>query len=302
VTALLLLLSALALSPARAQDISDDYLAAQRKIFASRAQFEAERAMHRLETGGSPASAEECWAFREKIFKDAHQVPRGDLERVDAEFAAFAADIIQANRLEIPGLCPAFVVPGDDFAAHSWIQIDSNKPVDGAALAKLRRTAPRALYVLSGVIKDASDDGILAAVVAHELAHLFLQHSVEVSALQWRIQREARVSPATMAMWDASPIPIGGYAPWWREESLRDEEEADLVGAGFLAQAGYRSQDMARLLDYLAANSSLTDYWKRRRAALHASMGEGTAVGAPSMARVGAVRALLGKIRVGAPD
>ena len=290
-TAILLFLSALALSPVRAQDMAEDYLKAQRQIIASRAQFEAERAMHRLESGGAPASASDCAVFRGKIFEG--KPPAGGLRQVDAGLAAFAAAIIRANRLEIPGLCPAFVVPGDDFAAHSWIEIDSSKPLDGAALAKLRRTAPRALYILSGVIEDASDDGILAAVVAHELAHLSLQHSVEVTALQWRIQREARVSPATMAMWDASPIPIGGYAPWWRAESLRDEEEADLVGAGYLSQAGYRSQDMNRLLDYLAASSSLTDYWKRRRAALRASIGESSPAGAPATERADALRSYL---------
>ncbi|MFI5363642.1 MAG: M48 family metalloprotease [Elusimicrobiota bacterium] len=291
---LLLLLSALAAGPLAAQDIADDYLAAQRKMFAARAQFEAERAQHRLDDGGVPASPGNCRAFRETLFKGKPRAVPDGPGPLDAGLDAFAADIMRANRLDIPGLCPAFTVRGDDFAAHSWIDVDPDKPVAGAALAELRRTAPRALYVLTGVIADAPDDGILAAVLAHELAHLALQHSVDVDVLQWRIEREARVSPAVMAMWDASPIPIGGYAPWWREASLRDEEEADLVGAGYLAQAGYRSSDMTRLLGYLAARSSLDDYWKKRRAALSAALGAATTPAvSPATPRVSALRALL---------
>src|SRR5829696_6774156 len=110
------------------------------------------------------------------------------------------------------------------------------------------------LYVTRGLLALANDTSEIAAVLAHEIAHVTLRHASARSELALRSQLVSRVvsdvlnDPAAGAtLLDQSRVRIAGF-------SRAQELEADQVGIRTLAKAGYDPHAASRFLNSLGRN------------------------------------------------
>jgi predicted Zn-dependent protease len=113
------------------------------------------------------------------------------------------------------------------------------------------------LYVTRGLLGLANDTSELAAVLAHEIAHVTLRHAnarselALQSALVSRVVADVLNDPAAGAMiLDQSRFKIAGF-------SRAQELEADQIGVRTLARAGYDPYGAARFLTSLGRSSAL---------------------------------------------
>ena len=113
------------------------------------------------------------------------------------------------------------------------------------------------LYVTRGLLALANDTSEIAAVLAHEIAHVTLRHANARSELALRSQLVSRVvsdvlnDPAAGAtLLDQSRVRIAGF-------SRAQELEADQVGIRTLAKAGYDPHAASRFLNSLGRNGEL---------------------------------------------
>ncbi|MFL5054641.1 MAG: M48 family metalloprotease [Microvirga sp.] len=113
------------------------------------------------------------------------------------------------------------------------------------------------LYVTRGLLALANDTSEIAAVLAHEIAHVTLRHASARSELALRSQLVSRVvsdvlnDPAAGAtLLDQSRVRIAGF-------SRAQELEADQVGIRTLAKAGYDPHAATRFLSSLGRNGEL---------------------------------------------
>ncbi|HEX8665000.1 MAG TPA: M48 family metalloprotease, partial [Beijerinckiaceae bacterium] len=113
------------------------------------------------------------------------------------------------------------------------------------------------LYVTRGLLALANDTSELAAVLAHEIAHVTLRHAKArselalQSALVSRVVSDVLNDPAAGAMLlDQSRFKIAGF-------SRAQELEADQAGIRTLAKAGYDPHAAARFLNSLGRNGGL---------------------------------------------
>jgi Zn-dependent protease with chaperone function len=114
------------------------------------------------------------------------------------------------------------------------------------------------LYLNRGLIEAAQNEGQLAGVMAHEMAHVALRHGTNqaskaylgqagLSLLGGLIGKENRSTEQTIAL-------IGGFGlnTLFLKFSRTAEEQADITGAQMLAAAGYDPADMVDFFDILA--------------------------------------------------
>ncbi|HEX8165039.1 MAG TPA: M48 family metalloprotease [Beijerinckiaceae bacterium] len=113
------------------------------------------------------------------------------------------------------------------------------------------------LYVTRGLLALANDISEVAAVLAHEIAHVTLRHAkarTELalqSALVSRVVSDVLNDPAAGAtLLDQSRIRIAGF-------SRTQELEADQAGIRTLAKAGYDPHAAARFLNALGRTGAL---------------------------------------------
>ncbi len=106
------------------------------------------------------------------------------------------------------------------------------------------------IYAFKGLMKTMAADEELAAVMAHESAHVSERHGIQ--ALERALGWTALLSIATGGNEDVTGIGLGlimnGY-------SRKQESEADQVGQIYLFRAGYDVRAMARMLEKLHASS-----------------------------------------------
>jgi len=113
------------------------------------------------------------------------------------------------------------------------------------------------MYVNRGLIEAAQSEGMLAGVMAHEMAHVALRHGTTQASkaylgqtglgiLGGLIARDSRTTATAMNA-------IGGFGlnALFLKFSRTDEEQADVVGAQMLAKAGYDPMDMVRFFEQL---------------------------------------------------
>ncbi|TXM86071.1 M48 family metalloprotease, partial [Methylobacterium sp. WL122] len=107
------------------------------------------------------------------------------------------------------------------------------------------------LYVTRGLVALASDTSEIAAVLAHEIAHVTLNHATARTELELRSQLVSRVvadvlnDPATGAQLQSqSRFALARFS---REQEL----EADAAGVRTLAKAGYDPYGAGRFLTAL---------------------------------------------------
>jgi predicted Zn-dependent protease len=113
------------------------------------------------------------------------------------------------------------------------------------------------LYVTRGLIALANDSSELASVLAHEISHVIAQHAVtreehaRQASLVDRVVNDVLSDPETGALALAkSKIKLASF-------SRAQEFEADGIGVGIAARAGYDAYGAIRFLTSMGRNSEL---------------------------------------------
>lgn len=119
------------------------------------------------------------------------------------------------------------------------------------------------IFVYAGLVELVDDDTLLAAVLAHEIAHVTQRHAVEnlgflnVAAVAFDVLRG--VSFALTISFPFVTDSAGLFINWLnnvvaeRAYSRKLEMEADSVGLNFMAEAGYDPRAALDLWDLMAA-------------------------------------------------
>src|SRR5436189_1913592 len=115
------------------------------------------------------------------------------------------------------------------------------------------------MYVNTGAIMAAKNEGELAGVMAHELSHVALRHGTaqatkaeSPSLLAGLGQIGGAILGGPLGSVVAAGSQIGGAAFLLRY-SREYETEADLLGARLLANAGYDPRDLANMFRTIEA-------------------------------------------------
>jgi beta-barrel assembly-enhancing protease len=114
------------------------------------------------------------------------------------------------------------------------------------------------LYLNRGLIEAAENEGQLAGVMAHEMAHVALRHGTSQASRAYLGQAGLGLLGGLLGREDRSTEQridaIGGFGlnTLFLKFSRTAEEEADVTGAQMLAAAGYDPADMADFFDILA--------------------------------------------------
>ena len=104
------------------------------------------------------------------------------------------------------------------------------------------------IYLHEGLVKEAANDDELAAVIAHEVAHVTARHSVKrfESALGMQLAQIASIATGqAQAVYGTGVVAHAAQLSYARQ----DEIEADRLGVKYMKAAGFNPQGM---LDFLA--------------------------------------------------
>jgi predicted Zn-dependent protease len=160
------------------------------------------------------------------------------------EYRAPAMERLIADLMR--GLGPVSGAP----VAGERVTILDNPGINAFALPSGR------LYVTRGLLALANDEAELAAVLAHELAHVALNHARTRAELERRSVLVSRVvaevlndPDAGAAMRDKSRLNLASF-------SRQQELEADALGVRTLAAAGFDPYGAARFLASLGRSSA----------------------------------------------
>lgn len=112
-------------------------------------------------------------------------------------------------------------------------------------------------FVHTGLIKAAENEGQLAGVMAHEIAHVALRHGTNQASKANLIQLPAMIAGGLAGngiLGQLAQVGIGLGANSVLLKYSRDaESQADALGARLMAEAGYNPLEMARFFEKLAA-------------------------------------------------
>ena len=120
------------------------------------------------------------------------------------------------------------------------------------------------MYVNRGLIEAAKDEGQLAGVMAHEMAHVALRHGTNQASKAYLGQTGLGLLGGILGR-DADNASTGkvigavggfGMNALFLKFSRADEEQADVYGAQTLARAGYDPQDMVDFFETLKSLQS----------------------------------------------
>ena len=122
------------------------------------------------------------------------------------------------------------------------------------------------IYVTRGLMALANSEAELAAVIAHEIAHVTARHSAERYSQGVLTGLGATILGAAVDNPDASRA-LGVGADLFTKSYSRDQEhEADALGVRYLAQAGYDPYAMSRFLQHLYHYAQLEEQVSGQRA------------------------------------
>ena len=113
------------------------------------------------------------------------------------------------------------------------------------------------LYVTRGLIALADDDSELASVIAHEMGHVIARHA------ELRQKEEQQVDLVNRVITDVVSDPAAGAMALAKSKlelanfSQKQEFEADAIGIGIAARAGFDPYGAARFLTAMERNSTL---------------------------------------------
>ncbi|HKF46208.1 MAG TPA: M48 family metallopeptidase [Terracidiphilus sp.] len=121
------------------------------------------------------------------------------------------------------------------------------------------------MFVNVGTITAATSEGELAGVMAHEMAHVYMQHSAKQAGKAQTTGMLAQLAGMALGMSGAGNMAGGlvgqlgqmgiqmGAQGMMMKYSRNDESQADAVGAVILYKAGYNPQAMADFFKLMAA-------------------------------------------------
>lgn len=118
------------------------------------------------------------------------------------------------------------------------------------------------MYLNRGLIEAAKNEGQLAGVMAHEMSHVALRHGTNQASKAYLGQTGLGLLGGLLRKDDGSPNrvieAVGGFGlnALFLKFSRTDEEQADIVGAQMMANAGYDPQDMIDLFEALRSKQS----------------------------------------------
>ena len=134
------------------------------------------------------------------------------------------------------------VAPGADFAYQ--FKVVNASDINAFALPG------GYLYLDRGLIEAAGSEGMLAGVMAHEMAHVALRHGTNQASKAYLGQAGLGILGGLIggdhSSTERTINAIGGFGlnALFLKFSRTDEEQADIVGAQMLANAGYDPMDM----------------------------------------------------------
>ena len=114
------------------------------------------------------------------------------------------------------------------------------------------------LYVNRGLIEAAKNEGQLAGVLGHEIAHVALRHGTSQASKAYLAQAGLSLLGGLVGKNDRSTeqtiATIGGFGlnALFLKFSRGAEEQADVTGAQMMAAAGYDPADMVAFFEILA--------------------------------------------------
>jgi predicted Zn-dependent protease len=208
-------------------------------------------------------------------------------EAESARLEAYRANLLTPDEERIVGQRLAYLYeqrhpPLQDSKTQARInrilsQLGSRIPAQALVIKIIQGTLPEAvsfppgnIFISSSLIKLTPTDDELAAVIAHEAAHVASHHLARLIALADALpvgEREGFPSRAAI---------IRGQALHFAFPSALDavrldyEIEADQMAVRWLTSAGYRGEALARLLQRLSAHLSPGQLEEEKRAALQA--------------------------------
>jgi Zn-dependent protease with chaperone function len=117
------------------------------------------------------------------------------------------------------------------------------------------------IYLNSGLILNAENEGQLMGVIAHEVSHIALRHSTNQVTKSYAIQIPAMIAGVYGQMKGGitgmlTQLGVGlGANGILMKFSRGAEQQADLLGARMMNNAGYNPIEMARFFEILEAQS-----------------------------------------------
>ena len=113
------------------------------------------------------------------------------------------------------------------------------------------------LYLNRGLIEAARNEGELAGVMSHEMAHVALRHGTNQTSKNYLGQTGLALLGGLAGKDNQSSVKalnaVGGFGmnALFLKFSRTDEEQADVVGAQIMARAGYDPKDMVNFFELL---------------------------------------------------
>ena len=118
------------------------------------------------------------------------------------------------------------------------------------------------LYLNRGLIEASRNEGQLAGVMAHEMAHVALRHGTNNASKAYLGQAGlgvlAGLTDGQSASTQKAISAVGGFGlnTMFLKFSRTDEEQADVVGAQMMAKAGYNPNDMVDFFEMLRSQQT----------------------------------------------
>ncbi len=114
------------------------------------------------------------------------------------------------------------------------------------------------MYVNRGMIEAARNEGEMAGVMAHEIAHVALRHATAQATKQgsWKNQLGTIgliLGGAVLGGETGAQLGALGVAAWQTKYSRDYETQADYLGAQIMANAGYDPRDLANMFQTINA-------------------------------------------------
>ncbi len=113
------------------------------------------------------------------------------------------------------------------------------------------------LYVTRGLIALADDDSELASVIAHEMGHVIARHAELREKEQQQVDLVNRVVTDVVSDPEAGAMALAKSKLELANFSQKQEFEADSIGIGIAARAGFDPYGAARFLTAMERNSAL---------------------------------------------
>ncbi len=166
--------------------------------------------------------------------------------------AAFGGEYSAPSMERLLDAIAAKLVAASNDPARSYQVTILNSPlVNAFALPDGR------LYVTRGLLALANDESEIAAVMAHEMAHVLAKHAAQRAELERRSTIASRVASEVLQSRAAGDVVAAQGLVTLAGFSRAQELEADEAGVAMIAKAGFDPEGAARFLAALGRQSAM---------------------------------------------